>query len=84
MRQIDWAPWTAKTLKLNKDRILKVGDCVVDMFSNKGVVVKIMPGVDIEDHGAIYVWQSERKEYGADNCEHYVEFGWKEHLRVIE
>lgn len=84
MKKIDRDQWTAKTLRVNADRILKIGDEVVDVYKNKGIVVKIVPGVSDEDHGAVYVWQSERMEYGSDNCEHYVEFGWKLLLRVLE
>jgi hypothetical protein len=64
--------------------MLKRGDIVVDHYGDKGVVVKIIPGISDEEHGTIYVWQMDRTEYGADNCEHYVEFGWEKHLTVIE
>jgi len=84
MKKIDFEQWTAKTIRLNAERILKVGDEVIDAEKNRGIVVKIIPGVSAEEHGTIYVWQSERMEYGSDNCEHYVEFGWKPWLRVIE
>ena len=63
---------------------IKVGDSVVDIWGNPGIVVKIIPGVDIEDHGCVQVWQSERFEYGSDNCEHYCHFGWKTVLKVIK
>ena len=53
---------------------LKRGDIVIDGWGSKGVVVKIIPGVSIEDHGTIYVWQMDKTEYGTDNCEHYIEF----------
>jgi signal peptidase I len=62
---------------------LKRGDIIVDNDGYKGVVVKIIPGISDEKHGTIYVWQMDRTEYGADNCEHYVEFGWKNNLRII-
>jgi hypothetical protein len=51
--------------------MIKRGDVVVDLWGAKGVVVKIVEGHDIEDHGTIYVWQMDRTEYGALNCEHY-------------
>lgn len=84
MKKIDQEQWTAKTTRLNAERTLRIGDEVIDMYKNKGIVVKIIPGASNEDHGSIYVWQSEKLEYGSDNCEHYVEFGWKPWLRVIE
>ena len=84
MNKLDREQWTAKTEKLNADRVLRVGDSVIDMYKNAGVVVKISPGVDIEDHGTIYVWQSEQVGYGDDNCEHYVEFGWQKLLRIVQ
>ncbi len=76
--------WIDKTLKLNINKAIKRGDVVIDFFGDKGVVVKIKPGVDDENHGTIHVWQSERYEYGADNCEHYPEFGWQEKLRILD
>jgi len=82
MKRINREQWIAKTLKLNTKVVLKVGDAVIDVYKNPGIVVKIEPGIDVEDHGFIYVWQSARTEYSADNCEHYVHFGWKSFLRV--
>ena len=55
----------------------------MDIHKHKGIVVKIVPGYDIEDHGTIYVWQSERTNYGADNCEHYVYHNWEKVLKII-
>lgn len=63
---------------------LKRGWIVVDTHGNKGVVVKVEPGRDVEDHGTVYVWQIDRTDYGADNCEHYCEFGWEKSLKVLE
>lgn len=63
--------------------MIKLGDKVVDRDGNKGVVVKVVEGFSAENHGSINVWQSERTEYGADNCEHYVFFGWDKHLTII-
>lgn len=62
---------------------LKIGAEVMDIHKHKGIVVKIVPGYDIEDHGTIYVWQSERTNYGADNCEHYVYHNWEKVLKII-
>jgi len=84
MKKIDRDNWTEKTKRLNADRALKIGDQVVDVDGHKGVVVKIVPGISDEDHGVIFVWQADRYEYGSDNCEHYVEFGWQPWIRVIE
>jgi hypothetical protein len=63
---------------------IRRGSLVVDCDGHKGVVVKIEKGVDNERHGTVFVWQSERHEYGADNCEHYPEFGWEKSLTVLE
>ena len=63
---------------------LKVGDEVRDQDGHRGIVVKIEKGTDDVNHGVVYVWQSERYEYGQDNCEHYVEFGWQRSLRVVK
>ena len=49
-----------------------------------GVVVKIVKGTDQENHGTIFAWQMDETEYGADNCEHYTEFGWQNHLEIVE
>ena len=83
MNKIDRKNWYEKTLRLNANNVLKVGDKVVDIDKNVGIVVRIDPGIDFEDHGTMAVWQSERYNYGGDNCEHYCEFNWKEHLRII-
>ena len=63
---------------------IRRGSLVVDCDGHKGVVVKIEKGHNIEDHGTIFVWQIDRYEYGADNCEHYCEFGWEKSLKVLE
>jgi hypothetical protein len=63
---------------------LKVGKRVIDLDGNRGVVVKIKEGYDIEDHGTIWVWQEDRLEYGADNCEHYCFFGWEKTLKILK
>ena len=84
MSVIDRRAWMLKTEQLNQGRSLKLGDRVVDVDGQLGVVVKIESGEDADSHGTIFVWQEYRTEYGSDNCEHYVEFGWQSFLRVIE
>ena len=78
--------WVEKTIKLNENREIKRGDVVVDRDRNKGVVVQIYvpENPTVEDHGSISVWQSERFEYGADNCEHYAWTNWKSNLRILD
>lgn len=63
---------------------LKIGDHVVDIFGDEGIVVKIIPGINDEDHGTIFVWQMNKLEYGADNCEHYPQFEWFKTLKVVK
>lgn len=75
--------WTAKTLRLNESLDISVGDEIIDVDGHKGIVVKITPGYSVEDHGTIYVWQSERYNYGADNCEHYKYHNWQPFLRIL-
>lgn len=78
--------WREKTRRLNGDRPLpRLGDRFVDENGYRGVVVKIsVPEIiTLEDHGVIYVWQEDRREYGDDNCEHYAGVSWKELLRPI-
>ncbi len=68
-------------------KLLKVGDHVIEHSLSpltEGVVVKIVKGFDNDNHGTVFVWQMNRFEYGADNCEHYVEFGWERSLRILE
>ena len=93
MNKIDRATWIQKTKKLNAGKTIAVGNKVKDVDLNKGIVVKIiMPEDstkpdypnDIEDHGTIYVWQSERTEYGGDNCEHYAYSNWDKWLRILD
>ena len=78
--------WKNKTIKINKsfENTLKIGDRVQDSSKNGGIVVKIIEGHNNEDHGTIYVWQENQKEYGADNCEHYPQFGWEDILRIVK
>ncbi len=68
----------------NGDR-LSLGDHVRDLYcGDEGIVVKIQLGRTTEDHGSIHVWQLNRTEYGADNCEHYVEFEWWDSLTKVQ
>jgi hypothetical protein len=88
MNKIDREAWIQKTKKLNTGKTIAIGNKVKDVDLNKGIVVKIiMPDysdqIDIEDHGTIYVWQSERTKYGDDNCEHYTYSNWDEWLRIL-
>lgn len=57
---------------------------MIDYQGYHGIVVDIKIGISDEEHGTIAVWQKDRYEYGADNCEHYVHFGWEKSLRVLE
>ncbi len=82
--QMPWAEFTSLALKENEGRTLKRGMRVIDWWGETGIVVKIIPGVDTEDHGTVYVWRDSEMYYGADNCEHYVEFGWQRNLRILE
>lgn len=83
INQKDMLAWTEKTKRLNESVVLSIGDEVIDVRGNKGIVVRIIAGTDIEDHGCVFVWQSEQYDYGSDNCEHYVEINWYEHLRIL-
>lgn len=56
----------------------------MDSSGDYGVVVKIREGFSVENHGTIYVWQMNRTNYGADNCEHYVHYGWEKILTIVE
>lgn len=82
MQTQDRKAWMEKNLRLNADMEIKVGMEVKDAWGQKGVVVKIVPPEDANSHGTIFVWQSERLEYGADNCEHYSTDTWKSLLRI--
>lgn len=78
--------WLDKTERLNEGKDIRRGCIVVDLDRNKGVVVDVQIPDDptIEDHGSVTVWQSERTNYGADNCEHYTWINWRRHLRILE
>lgn len=85
LSRIDRAAWTEKTKRLNEEGMpLFRGDVVVDVDGHRGVVTRILPGTDTENHGTIYVWQMDRFDYGSDNCEHYAEINWRESLRVLD
>lgn len=85
MNTQDRKAWIEKTQRLNEGIELKRGMEVKDVYGKKGIVVKIIPENPenpIEEHGAIYLWQSEKTEYGADNCEHYCYHNWQSFLRI--
>lgn len=69
---------------------IRRGSKVVDIFGHEGIVVDIdLMGctpdeLSNENHGSITVWQSQRTEYGADNCEHYSYLGWESLITVLE
>lgn len=62
---------------------LYIGERVIDLDGHKGIVVDVKPGTDNDAHGTVAVWQLDRDEYGADNCEHYPEFGWRNSLKRL-
>lgn len=84
MNQKDKKAWSDKTQKLNQHFEIKVGMGVKDVEGYKGIVVKIIEPDDEQNHGTIYVWQSDRTDYGADNCEHYSFQFWKSMLRITD
>lgn len=65
-------------------KIIKPGMSVIDSWGHKGVVVYTVIGDTDEDHGVIAVWQSERTNYGGDNCEHYPFHNWKRSLTITD
>lgn len=88
--------WFEKNKKLNKDHVLKIGDRLVlspqplekDLV---WVVIDILEGFDIEEHGFITL----RKESSPstidedhpdfnDHCCHYIYFGWQEFFRIVQ
>jgi hypothetical protein len=83
MNRHDRQAWQEKTARLNEGVELKLGMRVRSTDGDEGIVVKIVEG-DEDFHGAVYVWQCDRLEYGADNCEHYCHSNWKDFLRIIE
>ena len=77
MKSAERTQWITKTQRLNKDKELTIGAEVIDLDQHKGIVVKI-------ENDTVYVWQSERTDYGSDNCEHYHLEYWKEFLRILK
>jgi hypothetical protein len=66
---------------------IKRGMVVKDIWGHEGVVVEVVkwPGeLTFSNHGGIAVWQSERTDYGADNCEHYPYFEWDKVLTILD
>lgn len=65
---------------------LKRGDKVIDIMGREGIVVDINVGTSLEDHGSINVWLSNTDNYGANNTESYIEYGWRECgiLKLVE
>lgn len=70
---------------------MKIGDKIrtIGYFSGiEGEVISMDLGYDIEDHGCIEIRVTKssdskfRVEIG--ELEHFVHFGWKEHLEVIK
>lgn len=86
LKGLNLEQWLIKTEKMNFQKELKRGDEVIDRFGDKGIVVKIEKPEEptIEDHGTIYVWQSEQVNYGGDNCQHYSFLGWEKMLRILD
>lgn len=83
---MNYKAWREKCEKANDGKELAVGDEVWDGDKGRGIVVKIIPNNPenpIEEHGAIYVWQMDRLEHGADNCEHYAFTNWNWHLMIM-
>ena len=83
MNKIDKVAWQAKTKKLNANKELTVGNIVVDIDDNRGIVVKINPGNSIENHGCVYV-RDEHVNRFENEYEHYVFFNWETNLRILE
>jgi len=76
--------WLDKNDRINHDKTLKVGMEVIDSYGDKGIVVKIIKDEDTaESDGCVYIWQSERTDYGSDNCMHYALKIWKRELRIL-
>lgn len=67
-----------------EEKTIKLGDRVIDKWGWRGVVVDVVYGHSVEEHGSIKVWQSDRTEFGADNCQHYCYFEWEKVLRILK
>ena len=67
---------------------IKRGNIVEDLDGYKGVVVEIDTWNDeplsIENHGTISVWQIDRMNYDADNCEHYPYYNWHNLFKIVD
>lgn len=81
MKQKDKAAWMAKNQRDNQEIEIKVGMEVKDSEGFKGVIVKVIKPSEDTD-GTVYVWQSDKREYGGDNCEHYCYTNWHSFLRI--
>lgn len=87
MKPNDKKAWMEKNKKLNENIELQIGMEVKDVKGLKGIIVKIKKWdgeLTDENHGTVYVWQSEQTGYGGDNCEHYSLTNWKEFLRLTD
>ena len=71
----------------NEGVTLKVGDRVIDIWGNFGIVRKIERGTSIEEHGFIDVFLENKilpPENYIDNCESYSEINWRDFMRLKE
>jgi len=75
--------WLDKNERINHDKTLKVGMEVIDRYGDKGIIVKIIKYEDTESDGCVYIWLSERTDYGSDNCMHYALKMCKRELRIL-
>jgi hypothetical protein len=80
MKVSQYKQWQEKTIKLNKDKIIKLGDIVSDGISGDttGTVVDIQLPVDPIIEGSIEVLLSNGE------IEHYAWFNWKDVLRILD
>lgn len=69
-----------------KPQAIRIGSEVVDRRNYRGIVVELIPAkvLSESDEGLITVWQKDRVDYGADNCEHYHFLHWSDFLKVIK
>ena len=65
-----------KDIKSKTVDALARGNKVIDKWGYEGVVV------DVNEH-CTTVWQSDRTNYGCDNCEHYHTTDWRHFLKVL-
>ncbi len=71
-------------MRIAESTELCIGSEVIDLNGYRGIVVKIIIGDTIEDHGTVYVWQMSRTNYGIDNCEHYPYSNWPKFFHIIK